>query len=156
MRSEFSDQPSQTYWVKVRNPRTNADNFLYHVDIDFHFCTMLVAMSLPPGEQPRYTPLKHFYWNILWEAHFTMDASGSPNERATRVRHLEVNVQRQVRSDAPNDPRFVRRLEDRSLPISNELATHLPAVRLGTSWSDRSLGAFLPDRAVQDLFWPPR
>jgi hypothetical protein len=129
MNSGFDDGPGQDFDVKVRNTMVHpqADNFLHHVDIAFHFCTLLVAES--PAHV--FTFLKHFYWNIRWEAHFTPDGSGNP--RTSKVDHVQLNVQREVHSGVPRDARFAGRQLDAGLPISNIMAGRNPRVELSAS-----------------------
>jgi hypothetical protein len=129
MRTGFGDAPSQRFAVKVRNTITNQDNFLHHADIAFHFCAMLVV------EDPHhhFTFLKHFYWNVRWEAHFEPDAAGNP--RLTRADHFELNVQRRVHSGVPGDSRFSGQVLSRSLPISNVMAGRAPRNEFSRDWS---------------------
>jgi hypothetical protein len=62
----FFDQPGEVYPAVVLNTKTNQDNFLRDVQLEFHFCTVL-ALREPGG---RFHLLKHFYWNLLWQATF--------------------------------------------------------------------------------------
>jgi hypothetical protein len=130
MTSGINDAPRETYDIKVLNTRTRQQNFLYHADIAFHFCAMLVAEN--PHHQ--FTVLKHFYWNVHWEAHFEPDVAGKP--RLTRTDHFALNVQRQVHSGVPNDSRFKNHIFSRSLPISNTVAqTRAPRTEFSNDWS---------------------
>jgi hypothetical protein len=134
MTSGFGDGPESSWDVKVTNTKTRpraADNFLHHADIAFHFCTLLVAES-PTHE---FTFLKHFYWNIRWEAHFKPNASGVPT--TTHVDHVQLNVQREVHSGVPSDRRFAGRQLDARLPISNDMDTGHPRFHLSVDWGDQ-------------------
>lgn len=129
MKTGFGDAPTQSFDTEIQNTRTLMPNFLHHSDIAFHFCTMLVV------EDPHhnFTVLKHFYWNIRWEAHFQTDASG--RSQIARVDHFDLNIQRRVHSGIPDDSRFRNRVFDRNLPISNVLANRAHRRQFETNWS---------------------
>jgi hypothetical protein len=62
----FRDTPGEVYPAVVWNSRTNQDNFLQWVQLEFLFCTAL-ALREPGG---RFHLLKHFFWNVLFQASF--------------------------------------------------------------------------------------
>ena len=128
MISGITDAPGQRISIKIRN--RNHDNFLHHVDIGFHFCTMMAAEN----PQHRFTILKHFYWNVHWEAHFAPNAAGVP--QLIRRDNFAMRVQRQVHSGIPNDSRFRNKVLSHSLPFSNEVANRMrPHTELSNDWS---------------------
>ncbi|WP_257862937.1 hypothetical protein [Variovorax sp. ZS18.2.2] len=129
METGFGDAPLQRFDTVVTNTTTGRPNFLHHADIAFHFCTMLVV-----GDPlHRFTVLRHFYWNVRWEAHFAPGADDAPHE--TRRDHFDINVQRHVHSGIPNDPRFRGRVFDRSLKVANDMAARKPAKQFSADWS---------------------
>lgn len=62
----FSDQPGTTFPAVILNSLTNKPNFLREGQVELLFCTAL-ALREPGG---RFHLLKHFYWNVLWQATF--------------------------------------------------------------------------------------
>jgi hypothetical protein len=62
----FSDQPGTTMPVVVVNSLTHQPNYLREGQVELLFCTAL-ALQGPGG---RFQILKHFYWNVLWQATF--------------------------------------------------------------------------------------
>jgi hypothetical protein len=112
----FGDHPGRQHDGQVTNPSTGAPNFLHHSGIELHFCTMLVART-PAGDM---LPLKHFYWNVRWEAHFRPDAAGVPVIRSTDL--AELNIQHHVHTGLANDKRFKGKEFDMTLPVSNDVS----------------------------------
>ena len=128
--SGFGDGPQRGFFNSTKNTATRADNFLYHADVGLQFCTLLTARD--PGGN--YHVLKHFYWNIRWEAHFQRDRLGVPQVRRP-ADHLQLNIQRTVHSGIPNDPRFKSRVLDNTLPISNTVSRQPARVKQARDWS---------------------
>jgi hypothetical protein len=128
--SGFADAPRRFFEARIRNAATGVDNFAHHVDIALHFCTMLTARE--PGG--RYHVLKHFYWNVRWEAHFQRAAGGNLQLR-TPAEHLALNIQHHVHSGVPNDPRFRGRELDPHLPVSNNVSRRPAHVLPARDWS---------------------
>jgi len=62
----FRDTPGELYPALVWNSITKQDNFVRDVQLEFLFCTAL-ALREPGG---RFHILKHFFWNVLWQATF--------------------------------------------------------------------------------------
>jgi hypothetical protein len=62
----FSDGPTETYPLTRANSVTGKTNFLREVQLEFHFCTVLVLKD--PANN--FTPLKHVLWNVHWQAEF--------------------------------------------------------------------------------------
>lgn len=129
METTFFDQPEQTFDTIVTNEQTGQRNFLHHADLAFHFCTLLVVKD-PRQHQ---TVLKHFYWNVRWEAHFRPDTNGVP--QMIRRDHFDFNVQRNVQNGIPNDARFRNRIFQRNLPVSNDMAAREADKRFSRDWS---------------------
>jgi hypothetical protein len=125
------DAPGRSFDHAVRNTLTRTDNSLHHIDIGLQFCAMLTARE--PGG--RYHVLKHFYWNVRWEAHFQRDRAGVPQVRIP-ADHFQLNIQRQVHSGVPNDARFRGRELDARLPISNTISRRPDRVHPARDWSE--------------------
>jgi hypothetical protein len=64
--AQFFDQPGDSYPTLVVNSLTNQVNFLTAAQLEFHFCTALVVRD-PAGV---FHHLKHFIWNLHWQANF--------------------------------------------------------------------------------------
>lgn len=112
----FEDAPGRFHEGQTVNPNTHQTNFLHQSDIALHFCTILVAQD-PAGTM---IPLKHFYWNVRWEAHFRPDVAGNPTIHKLDLH--ELNIQRHIHSGVPNDHRFRGKEFDMHLPISNDVS----------------------------------
>jgi hypothetical protein len=69
----FNDTPGDAYPALVMNSKTNQFNFLRAAQLEFHFGTAL-ALREPSG---RFHFLKHFYWNLIWQATFQPAAFGN-------------------------------------------------------------------------------
>lgn len=63
---ELMDGPHETYPLFHMNSLTKKHNYLREVQLEFHFCTVLALMS--PARE--YQFLKHFLWNMHWQATF--------------------------------------------------------------------------------------
>jgi len=64
--TNFNDGPADTYPIRVTNSLRTKDNWLREVQLEFHFCTVLVVRD-PAGN---FTQLKSFYWNTHWQYRF--------------------------------------------------------------------------------------
>jgi hypothetical protein len=115
----ISDVPRQSFPTRITNASTGFFNFLHHMESTFKFCTILTAQEPNNG---RFHFLKHFYWNMDFEAFFSADAAGKI--QVSRVVRQAVNIQRAIHSGSPNDTRFHGRELDRSLRIANNFNTH--------------------------------
>jgi hypothetical protein len=62
----FLDQPGTILPAVLVNSLTNQPNFLREGQVELLFCTAL-ALREPGG---RFHLLKHFFWNVLWQATF--------------------------------------------------------------------------------------
>jgi hypothetical protein len=127
----FGDAPHRS-WPTVHSNTaipSRPDNFLHHVDIALHFCTVLTARD--PANN--FHLLKHFYWNVRWELMFTRSAAGviAPGQ----VIHQELNIQRTVHSGASNDRRFQHRELAMIIPISNTVSRQPNRVHCSRDWS---------------------
>ena len=58
------DRPQQPFPTRFTNAHTGFFNYLHHMECAFMFCTILAAQE--PGG--RFHLLKHFYWNMTFEA----------------------------------------------------------------------------------------
>ena len=118
------DRPFRMWDAVLKNSLTpgNPDNFLTYAVAELLFCSMLVAQD-PAG---KFHMLKHVYWNVIWEHTFKRDAAG--NVIPDRAIRLEQNVQKQVQSGSPNDPKFTGKEFDTTLPISNSVTRRPPKI----------------------------
>lgn len=66
MTASFFDPPADEYALTRVNSLTGKTNFLHEVQLEFHFCTVLSLLS-PIGV---FHHLKHFLWNVHWQARF--------------------------------------------------------------------------------------
>jgi hypothetical protein len=82
----FLDQPWSTFPTVISNSLTNQPNFLREGQLELLFCTAL-ALREPGG---RFHLLKHFFWNVLWQATF----QPTDFKLATHVAWLPPNVRR--------------------------------------------------------------
>jgi hypothetical protein len=62
----FMDQPGSIFPAVLLNSLTNQPNFLREGQVELLFCTAL-ALREPGGQ---FHILKHFFWNVLWQATF--------------------------------------------------------------------------------------
>jgi hypothetical protein len=100
----FRDTPSESYPISVANSLTGRRNFLREVQLEFHFCTILVVRD--PANV--FHQLKHIYWNMRWQYRFSATAfsSGPPTLTARQVAGgVGANVSA-VFSGAATDRRF--------------------------------------------------
>ena len=126
----FEDGPQRFHEGQKINPSTHRTNLLHQSDIALHFCTILVARN-PAGTMH---PLKHFYWNVRWEAIFRPDAAGNPTVREARLQ--EMNIQRHVHSGLANDSRFKGKEFDMHIPISNDVSRRPARTFPATDWGE--------------------
>jgi hypothetical protein len=128
--SGLSDGPRRRFATQRMNARTGRTNFLYKIQTELHFCTILTAFE--PGRN-RYLPLKHFYWNVLWTAHLGVNAAGAST--ITRRDLMQMNIQNRVHSGVPDDKRFKDKVLDATLPISNNVSRRAPRVTESANYS---------------------
>ncbi|HVS34348.1 MAG TPA: hypothetical protein VMS17_02135 [Gemmataceae bacterium] len=64
--ANFNDEPKTNFPAVLLNSLTKHPNFLRDAEVELLFCTAL-ALREPGG---RFHILKHFYWNVLWQATF--------------------------------------------------------------------------------------
>jgi len=115
------DQPSDAYELAIMNARTQRLNFLYKVQLEFHFCTVLSLLT--PGF--KYQHLKHLYWNVHWEAEFKPNNFAAPTGAWTVKPNTDgignsANVGR-IADGNPLDPRFAGILTSPNVPNCNAL-----------------------------------
>jgi hypothetical protein len=125
----FWDKPHRSFDAVVPNTATHRDNFVYHTDVGLAFCTMLVARD--PARHFHF--LKHFYWNVRWEALWQRDAAGVP--QMSRNIHMQLNIQHTVHFGLSNDSRFRGQETNMSLPISNDVSGRPPRIHPVRDWS---------------------
>jgi hypothetical protein len=75
MALRFYDAPTASYEPMLRNDRTQQQNFLREVQVEYQFCTILTLLS-PTGA---FRHLKHFYWNVRWQTRFEPLIAAMPN-----------------------------------------------------------------------------
>jgi hypothetical protein len=64
--ANFNDEPNSNVPAVLLNSLTMQPNFLRDAQMELLFCTAL-ALREPGG---RFHVLKHFFWNVLWQATF--------------------------------------------------------------------------------------
>jgi hypothetical protein len=64
----FEDTPQTVFPVVLPNSKTKQQNFLREVQVELLFCTALALRE--PGLHGRVHILKHFFWNVRWQATF--------------------------------------------------------------------------------------
>ena len=131
----FRDTPSETYQIAVTNSLTGAQNFLREVQLEFHFCTILLVRD-PAGT---FHQLKHIYWNMHWQYRFT--ATAFPPTPATfiasPIRAAVAGNVSQVFSGAATDARFAGVLTSAQTSSCNQVASAAsasPNVRESRVW----------------------
>ncbi|HET6420848.1 MAG TPA: hypothetical protein VFG19_11860 [Geobacteraceae bacterium] len=67
MTAVFEDSPSSYYPLMRVNSQTGKENYLWEVQLEFHFCTVL-SLQFPNVES--YKHLKHLLWSLHWQARF--------------------------------------------------------------------------------------
>jgi len=136
--THFNDGPADNYPMRVTNSATHKDNLLSEVQLEFHFCTVLVVRD-PAGV---FTQLKHFYWNVHWQYRF--HPGGFPMTTAnTRVIPVANGVSANVSpvyDGRVTDKRFVTLLTSTHETKScNDMAgdeTNSPNIRVSSKWSE--------------------
>lgn len=135
--AEFFDQPRRT-WPSTRlNTTTHALNYIYEAQTEAHFCTIIVLLS-PTGVRH---PLKHFYWNVHWQASFRpsdySDLSKPWRINVSRARLANIGTLTHLSGGAPSDPRFAPLLTAANPPHCNTLvrdAMRRPNIREHRNW----------------------
>jgi hypothetical protein len=133
----FRDTPSEIYPISVNNSLTGKPNFLREVQLEFHFCTILVVRD-PAGN---FHQLKHFYWNMHWQYRFTPTAfpPSGPSLTVTPITAgIGGNVSR-VFSGAATDRRFAGVLTSAQTNSCNVVANNAstsPNVRESRVWDN--------------------
>jgi hypothetical protein len=133
----FRDTPSESYAISVNNTLTLQPNFLREVQLEFHFCTILVVRD-PAGV---FHQLKHIYWNMLWQYRFTPTAfpPGPGTLTAAPIAAgIGGNVSR-VFSGAATDRRFANVLTSVQGSSCNQVAaaaSNAPNIRRSRIWDN--------------------
>ncbi|MEO7362515.1 MAG: hypothetical protein ABI120_19450 [Gemmatimonadaceae bacterium] len=131
----FRDTPSESYPISVTNTLTGKPNFLREVQLEFHFCTILVVRD--PANT--FHQLKHLYWNMRWQYRFTATAFPPTGASLTPIAvagGVGANVSA-VFSGAATDKRFASVLTSAQTNSCNQVAgaaTTSPNVRESRKW----------------------
>ena len=89
LRCEFKDAPGDTYVLQAKNDVTKQMNYLYEVEINMRFCTVL-TLQWP---DKHFEHLKHVFWKMHWHYFFKPPAkAGDP-----WVKQADVAVQQSSR-----------------------------------------------------------
>ncbi|QYE33265.1 hypothetical protein KZX46_00135 (plasmid) [Polymorphobacter sp. PAMC 29334] len=110
-----SDQPKNVFLWEHYNDTTKNFNHLREAQLEFMFCTVLVAKD-PQGN---LNMLRGFYWNVAWQADFgafpenTQHAKAIPRGTYFHVGH--------VFAGPPTDPRFLHVLSRPQAMSCNDL-----------------------------------
>ena len=129
LRVDHSDQPEDSCDAVVTNSKTGKPNFLHEAQLEFLFCTVLSAQD-PAGN---FHHLKHFYWNVRWQAQFQPGSFANPNGpwTVTPIPGGQGNHVSPVMNGGPNDHRF-RRILDR--PERAGLQCPIDVLRPHSGW----------------------
>jgi len=133
----FRDTPADAYDISFTNTLTGKPNFLREVQLEFHFCTILVVRD--PANV--FHQLKHIYWNMHWQYRFTPTAfpPGPGTLNATPIAAgIGGNVSR-VFDGAATDKRFAGVLTSVQANSCNQLATdagNSPNIRQSRVWDN--------------------
>lgn len=137
----FNDTPSDTYPISVINSKTGKPNFLREVQLEFHFCTILVVRD----SATVFQQLKHIYWAMHWQYRFSATAfpPGPGTLTATAVASGVGATVSQVISGAATDRRFANVLTSHQKGSCNDVAAAAstsPNVRESRVWTDFAVG----------------
>lgn len=81
MSVQTNDSPGETYNQIETNSVTGKPNYLHLVQLEFHFCTVLVVRD----PTARFLQQAHFLWNIHWQDRFDPTAFPSPTDAQWKV-----------------------------------------------------------------------
>ncbi len=137
LKVQLMDGPHETYPLYHMNSLTKKHNYLREVQLEFHFCTVLALMN-PLME---YKFLKHFYWNMHWQATFQPSSftDSSPSWTVTLNSNKLANSGNcsQIADGGPIDPKITAILTSGSAANCNDLAKLGEAAKMveSTSWA---------------------
>ena len=123
--ARFNDGPSETYPLKVTNSLTHKTNWLHEIQLEFHFCTVLVVRD-PAGV---FTQLKALYWNVRWQ--YRLHPSAFPP--------TDANTRKEPIAGGVTDRRFTGVLTSHQAKSCNDFATDEsahPNVRESRRWAN--------------------
>ena len=127
------DEPQDLCSWVWNNATTGKPNTLREAQLEFMFCTVLVARD-PQGKMHM---LRGFYWNVAWQAAFPAQADGTVHgQPVPGGSHAHVG---QVFVGAPTDPRFLPVLTQPQSMTCNQLtwsSSATPNVKEAAGWPD--------------------
>lgn len=133
----FYDGPFETYDLYRKNTKTTKFNYLREVQLEFHFCTVL-SLKSPGGT---YQHLKHFLWNMHWQARFDVanPETSSPTFTVVPVSGKSANCANvsPIADGGPVDHKRLEALLSSSAPNCNDLAkktSDSPSIRESATW----------------------
>jgi hypothetical protein len=142
MTANFTDAPNDSYPLTRRNTMTGKTNFLRETQLEFHFCTVLSLMD-PAGA---FRHLKHFLWNVHWQATFTPTnfANLAAPWTITRTGGLFGNTANvsSVFDGGPTEAKFTNIITAAAAPNCNTTATqaaNAPNARESRIWDNFSV-----------------
>jgi hypothetical protein len=123
MTARFPDAPRDAYPLTRVNRLTRKTNYLREVQLEFHFCTVLSLRS-PTGV---FQHLKHFMWNVHWQARFRPTNFANLAAPWTITLHRGAlgncaNISR-IFDGGPSDRRFTNIITAAGAPNCNVTAT---------------------------------
>lgn len=136
MKVQLMDGPHETYPLYHMNSVTKKHNYLQEVQLEFHFCTVLALMN--PAREYKF--LKHFLWNMHWQATFKPSSftDSSPSWTVTPNSSKLANSGNcsQIADGGPVDPKIVAILTSATAANCNELAKLGGAAKMkeSTTW----------------------
>jgi hypothetical protein len=65
--NDMDDHPMRFAPLSVRNEETNQENFLYRLDLEYHFVSAFVARN---EQSKKIMPLAHVVWHADWHAEY--------------------------------------------------------------------------------------
>ena len=146
MKAQLRDKPMFNYQLTHKNKDTGMPNFLSEAQIDFHFCTVLSLRKPEPRQEPiaeTYIHLKHFFWNLRWQARFQPGNYGDLTKPWTITPiELKADVSDVIYDGGPTDEKFTRSITDEATPNCMVLANNarsLVKARYSRTWTNHNV-----------------
>jgi len=142
MEARLRDKPRVEYDLTRINSLTRSVNFLSEAQVELHFCTVLSLRNPEPRRGPvagTYTHLRHFLWNMRWQARFLPSDFADLTKPWTITPIMnEANVSRVIHDGGPTDQKFSRIITSGLTPNCFTLASdarNLVKPRESATWT---------------------